>query len=113
MRLPAQVQSAWSSPALTTAADRGPSVALSLAASLTIPRPPTQVPRSFWTRLAGKFGNKFYWQEKGEEASILSAVSAINTCLREPPGRLQCANIQGADLDEKPSTGLFGGKFGM
>ncbi|PNH00506.1 Thylakoid lumenal protein 2, chloroplastic, partial [Tetrabaena socialis] len=32
-----------------------------------------EVPRSFWGRLAGKFGNKFYWQENGEAASILNA----------------------------------------
>jgi hypothetical protein len=31
--------------------------------------------QSFWSRLAGKYGNKFYWQEKGEAASIMSAVS--------------------------------------
>jgi hypothetical protein len=33
--------------------------------------------QSFWSRLAGKYGNKFYWQEKGEAASIMSAVSAL------------------------------------
>lgn len=31
--------------------------------------------QSFWSRLAGKYGNKFYWQEKGEAASIMNAVS--------------------------------------
>jgi hypothetical protein len=35
--------------------------------------------QSFWSRLAGKYGNKFYWQEKGEAASIISAVSIIST----------------------------------
>jgi hypothetical protein len=54
-----------------------------------------QVPKSFWTRLAGKYGNKFYWKQEGEEAAINSAISAINTCLREPPGRLKCSTIQG------------------
>lgn len=29
--------------------------------------------QSFWTRLSGKYGNKFYWQEKGEAAAILDA----------------------------------------
>lgn len=52
------------------------------------------VPRSFWTRLAGKYGNMFYWQEKGEDASIEAAVSAIGTCLREPPGPRACSNIE-------------------
>lgn len=51
------------------------------------------VPRSFWSRLAGKYGNMFYWQEKGEDASIEAAVSAISTCLREPPGPRSCSNI--------------------
>lgn len=53
-----------------------------------------EVPRSFWSRLAGKYGNKFYWQEKGEAASIMNAVSAIDTCLREPQGRAKCATVQ-------------------
>ena len=37
-----------------------------------------EVPPSFWTRLASKYGTKFYWQENGEEASISNAVSAID-----------------------------------
>lgn len=53
-----------------------------------------EVPRSFWSRLAGKYGNKFYWQEKGEAASIMNAVSAIDTCIREPQGRAKCATVQ-------------------
>ena len=36
---------------------------------------PPITPQSFWTRLSGKYGNKFYWQEKGEAAAILNAVS--------------------------------------
>jgi hypothetical protein len=63
------------------------------------------VPRSFWTRLAGKYGNKFYWQEKGEEAAIKNAVSAINTCLREPPGRFQCSKVQG-EFGEEAKSGI-------
>lgn len=54
-----------------------------------------EVPRSFWSRLAGKYGNKFYWQEKGEAAAILNAVSAVDTCLREPSGRAKCSSVQG------------------
>lgn len=30
--------------------------------------------QSFWTRLAGKYGNKFFWQEQGEQAAIVNAV---------------------------------------
>lgn len=54
------------------------------------------VPRSFWSRLANKFGTKFYWQDNGQEAAIVNAVSAINNCLREPIGKLQCSTIRGA-----------------
>mmetsp|Transcript_12603 Transcript_12603/g.27238 ORF Transcript_12603/g.27238 Transcript_12603/m.27238 type:complete len:224 (+) Transcript_12603:66-737(+) len=56
-----------------------------------------EVPRSFWNRLAGKYGNKFYWQEKGEAASILDAVSAIDNCLREPSGRFKCAQVNSTE----------------
>jgi hypothetical protein len=52
------------------------------------------IPRSFWSRLAGKYGNLFYWQEKGEDASIEAAVSAIGNCLREPSGPRACSEIQ-------------------
>ncbi len=51
------------------------------------------VPPNFWTRLAGKYGTKFYWQNNGEEAAIEAAVNAIAACLREPQGRGQCAKI--------------------
>lgn len=71
-----------------------------------------EVPQSFWTRLAGKYGNKFYWQEKGEATSILDAVSAIDTCLREEPGRFKCSNVQG-ELGEQASSGSFGKFFGL
>ncbi|KZV26045.1 thylakoid lumenal 15.0 kDa protein 2, chloroplastic-like [Dorcoceras hygrometricum] len=52
------------------------------------------IPRSFWSRLAGKYGNMFYWREKGEDASINSAVTAISTCLREPVGANNCAEVK-------------------
>ncbi len=51
------------------------------------------VPRTFWTRLAGKYGTKFFWQNNGEEAAVEAAVNAINACMREPQGRGQCATI--------------------
>ncbi|KAL4451533.1 hypothetical protein ABPG75_007195 [Micractinium tetrahymenae] len=54
-----------------------------------------KVPRSFWSRLAGRYGTKFYWQEKGQDVSIVNAVAAIDNCLREPIGRGQCSNIRG------------------
>mmetsp|Transcript_20424 Transcript_20424/g.69486 ORF Transcript_20424/g.69486 Transcript_20424/m.69486 type:complete len:220 (+) Transcript_20424:39-698(+) len=56
------------------------------------------VPRNFWTRLAGKYGTKFYWQNNGEGDAIQKAVNAISTCVHEPPGRGQCAKVYG-DLD--------------
>lgn len=67
------------------------------------------VPQSFWTRLAGKYGTKFYWQKQGEGRAIVNAVSAIDTCLREEPGKFQCSKIQG-EFDEDSSAarrGLF------
>eukprot|EP01024_Parvocaulis_polyphysoides_P002099 TRINITY_DN10647_c0_g1_i3.p2 TRINITY_DN10647_c0_g1~~TRINITY_DN10647_c0_g1_i3.p2 ORF type:complete len:224 (+),score=35.85 TRINITY_DN10647_c0_g1_i3:312-983(+) len=69
-----------------------------------------QIPRSFWTRLAGKYGNKFYWQEKGEENSIVNAVAAIDTCAREPAGRFKCSKVQG-EFGEEPSAGPIGKKL--
>ncbi|XP_057805358.1 thylakoid lumenal 15.0 kDa protein 2, chloroplastic isoform X2 [Salvia miltiorrhiza] len=51
------------------------------------------VPRSFWSRLAGKYGNMFYWKEKGEDTAIESAVMAISTCLREPAGANSCSEV--------------------
>lgn len=54
-----------------------------------------QVPRSFWSKLAGKFGTKFYWRDNGEDVAIVNAVAAIDNCLREPIGRLQCNTVRG------------------
>lgn len=33
------------------------------------------VPRNFWSRLAGRFGTKFYWQDNGQDVSIVNAVA--------------------------------------
>lgn len=52
------------------------------------------VPRNFWTRLVGKYGSVFYWQEKGQDSSIESTMLAINACLHEVPGAQACSNIQ-------------------
>ncbi|KAG6504927.1 hypothetical protein ZIOFF_037275 [Zingiber officinale] len=51
------------------------------------------VPRSFWSRVAGKYGNMFYWKEKGEDASIEAAVVAISSCLRESTGPSNCLEV--------------------
>ncbi|XP_020248922.1 thylakoid lumenal 15.0 kDa protein 2, chloroplastic [Asparagus officinalis] len=52
------------------------------------------IPRSFWSRLAGKYGNMFYWKEKGEDVSIEAAVMAISNCLREPVGPNNCSEVK-------------------
>ncbi|KAI4371300.1 hypothetical protein MLD38_019553 [Melastoma candidum] len=52
------------------------------------------IPRSFWSRLAGKYGNMFYWKEKGEDGSIEAAVMAISSCLREPVGANNCTEVK-------------------
>ncbi len=67
--------------------------------------------QSFWSRLSGQYGNMFYWKEKGEAESIFNAVSAIDTCLREPPGRFKCSKVQG-EFGKEPSGGVFSSFFG-
>ncbi|KAI3930124.1 hypothetical protein MKX01_036645 [Papaver californicum] len=52
------------------------------------------IPRSFWSRLAGKYGNMFYWKEKGEDASVEAAVMAISQCLSEPVGPTNCSEVR-------------------
>ncbi|KAI3437659.1 hypothetical protein D9Q98_000109 [Chlorella vulgaris] len=54
-----------------------------------------KVPRNFWSRLAGRFGTKVYWQKQGQDVAIVNAVAAIDNCLREPIGRGQCSSIRG------------------
>ncbi|CAL5018234.1 unnamed protein product [Urochloa decumbens] len=51
------------------------------------------VPRSFWSQVSGKYGNMFYWKEKGEDASIEAAVTAISRCLRDPAGTNNCSEV--------------------
>ena len=43
-------------------------------------------------------GTKFYWADKGEEASIVAATDAIEFCLNEPSGRAKCSTV--LDVDE-------------
>ena len=66
--------------------------------------------QNFWTRLANRFGSKFYQQEHGQSDSILNTVAAIDACLREPVGRGQCANIAAVVGEDEapPKRGLFG-----
>ena len=49
------------------------SVPICCSQSVMPPPHPLLLVQSFWTRLSGKYGNKFYWQEKGEAAAILDA----------------------------------------
>jgi hypothetical protein len=62
---------------------------------LTAPSAPPSPLQTFWTRLASKFGTKFYWTENGEDVAIVNAVAAIDNCLREPISKLQCSTLRG------------------
>jgi hypothetical protein len=53
-----------------------------------------EVPSRFWSILAGKYGTKFYWQDNGQEAAVVNAVSAIDSCIREPQGKFKCSKVQ-------------------
>ena len=60
-------------------------------------RPVTQ---SFWSRLAGRYGTKFYWQKEGQDTSIVNAVAGaseggIRCCARGGVGHVcACARLQ-------------------
>jgi hypothetical protein len=41
------------------------------------------MPRTFWIELQTRFGNQFFVRDNGEDASILSALDSIKTCLRQ------------------------------
>jgi hypothetical protein len=60
-----------------------------------VPASACPCPQNFWTRVAGQFGNKFYWQEQGLDVAIVNTVAAIDNCMREPIGRDQCKAIRG------------------
>ena len=53
-----------------------------------------QIPRNFWSKVAGKFGNKFYWSDQGPDRAIINSVNAIDACVREPEGRFKCTKLQ-------------------
>jgi uncharacterized membrane protein YgcG len=40
------------------------------------------LPNVFWTRLSGKYGSTFFVRENGIDQAILTAIDAINQCLR-------------------------------
>lgn len=71
-----------------------------------------EVPRNFWSRLAGRFGIKAYWTKMGPEASIVNAVHAIDACWREPSGRSKCSTVADPELDMIQDQGTSGGPFG-
>ena len=51
------------------------------------------VPRNFWSKVAGKYGNKFYWSDQGPDRAIINSVDAIDFCLREPESRGKCTKV--------------------
>ena len=61
--------------------------------------------QSFWSRLAGKYGNKFFWQESGEQAAIVNAVchAAIVTECLASIGSLLSENKPGLYLTDPPN----------
>ncbi|KMZ67658.1 Thylakoid lumenal 15.0 kDa protein 2, chloroplastic [Zostera marina] len=52
-----------------------------------------EVPRNFWSRVEGKYGNMFYWRDNGEDASVDGAVMAITKCLRNPEDPNSCSEV--------------------
>ena len=41
------------------------------------------VPRSFWSRLSGKYGNMFYWQEKVGDTHTTTVLIATSCFLKQ------------------------------
>lgn len=39
------------------------------------------IPRSFWSRLAGKYGNIFYWKEKVESLLLSGYIISYVYCV--------------------------------
>eukprot|EP00967_Tisochrysis_lutea_P066177 scaffold86181_cov17-Tisochrysis_lutea.AAC.1 len=58
--------------------------------------------------LAGKYGNKFYWQEKGENESILNAASKgsalVEQCLGTTASRSRLAQLTHASGNPKDGS---------
>lgn len=52
----------------------------------------------FWSSLSGKYGNKFYWQDNGQEAAIVNAVSLGTFGTFEGCCRLRCVMCPAALL---------------
>lgn len=43
----------------------------------------------FWSSLAGKYGNKFYWQDNGQEAAVVNAVRVVMANAEGPENAAQ------------------------
>ena len=41
------------------------------------------VPRSFWSRLSGKYGNMFYWQEKVGDTHMTTVLITTSCLLKQ------------------------------
>lgn len=41
------------------------------------------MPRTFWVELQTRYGNLYYVRENGEDGSILSAIHAVESCVRQ------------------------------
>ena len=55
--------------------------------------------QNFWTRLASKYGNKFFWQEQGEASAMLNAVSHA-TAFLPPSPFYDCPQTAGKESNE-------------
>lgn len=49
-----------------------------------------RVPRSFWTRLAGKYGNQFYWKEQVRVWGVLYGRRAYE---RAGPNKMEADSL--------------------
>ena len=65
-----------------------------------------EVPPSFWTRLSVRTAPSSTGRRTARRRASPSAVSAIDACFREDPGKLKCAKVQG-EFGEEPSSGKF------
>lgn len=64
------------------------------------------VPRTFWTRLAGRYGTKKYWQDNTVEAAINVATGAINACVRDPEGKFgPCQSLDSGEAAFEKANG--------
>jgi hypothetical protein len=64
------------------------------------------VPPTFWTRLAGRYGAKKYWQDNGIEVAITTAMESIDACGRDPAGKF--GPCQSLDSGQRAASKLEG-----